>query len=67
MTIIVNGERLEVEKEVANVTQLVEKLRLKNKSLIIEHNENILKKDQHEHATISEGDRFEIVHFVGGG
>lgn len=67
MTVIVNGEKMQVDTGVKNVAQLLEKLRLKNKSLIVEHNESILKKEQHQQVTISEGDRFEIVHFVGGG
>ncbi|WP_058308254.1 sulfur carrier protein ThiS [Gracilibacillus massiliensis] len=67
MGIIVNGENLELNQKIATVEDLLEHLQLKKKSLIVEHNQTILKKEQHGTAKVTEGDRFEIVHFVGGG
>ncbi|SHM46963.1 sulfur carrier protein ThiS [Gracilibacillus kekensis] len=67
MGIIVNGESLELNQRIETVEDLLGHLQLKKKSLIVEHNQTILKMEQHDKAKVTEGDRFEIVHFVGGG
>ena len=67
MTIVVNGNALEISETVKKVEELLEELRLADKSLIVEHNQSILKKEEHVKAKITDGDRLEIVHFVGGG
>jgi sulfur carrier protein len=67
LEIIVNGDPLEVSEGITNIEELIQELRLEKKSLIVEHNQTILKKKKHKETAISEGDRLEIVHFVGGG
>lgn len=67
MTIVVNGNSLEISHSVKNIADLLRELQLADKSLIVEHNQNILTKEQHEKVSVSDGDRLEIVHFVGGG
>lgn len=67
MTIVVNGNSLEISESVKNVEELLVELRLADKSLIVEHNQNILTKEEHVNTKITDGDRLEIVHFVGGG
>lgn len=67
MTIVVNGNSLEVSETVKTVEELLVELRLADKSLIVEHNQSILTKEEHVNAKITDGDRLEIVHFVGGG
>ncbi|SFL40114.1 sulfur carrier protein [Gracilibacillus orientalis] len=67
MEITVNGDVLTVKEDITNIEELVQELHLEKKSLIVEHNQTILKKDKHKETAISEGDKLEIVHFVGGG
>jgi thiamine biosynthesis protein ThiS len=66
VTIHVNGESREVP-EALNVAQLVAHLGLTANRLAIERNSEILRRAQWEETLVSGGDRFEIVHLVGGG
>lgn len=66
MRIEVNGEAQEVE-EGSTLQTLVEQLALAPERLAIEHNREVVRRAQWPALTLSEGDRVEIVHFVGGG
>lgn len=66
VTIQVNGEPREVPKGL-NVTQLIEQLGLTANRLAIERNLEIVPRGRWETTPVSGGDRFEIVHLVGGG
>jgi sulfur carrier protein len=66
VTIQVNGEPREVPKGL-NVTQLVAHLGLTAKRLAIEQNLEIVPRGRWGTTPVSGGDRFEIVHLVGGG
>jgi thiamine biosynthesis protein ThiS len=65
MTIIINGEQRSVEA--STVAELVLALGLKPDRVAIEQNLEIVPRGNWEAAAVSDGDRFEIVHFVGGG
>ncbi|GEN86072.1 sulfur carrier protein ThiS [Oceanobacillus sp. FSL W8-0428] len=67
MKITVNGNGLEIQDEVKHIKGLIDFLELEDKPLIIEHNQQILQKEEHEKAVLENGDKVEIVHFVGGG
>ncbi|WP_152655575.1 sulfur carrier protein ThiS [Oceanobacillus sp. CFH 90083] len=67
MKIMVNGNGLEVREDVKHIKGLIDFLELEDKPLIIEHNQQILQKEEHEKAILENGDKVEIVHFVGGG
>lgn len=67
MKITVNGNGLEFQEEVKHIKGLIDFLELEDKPLIIEHNQQILQKEEHERAVLENGDKVEIVHFVGGG
>ena len=47
--------------------ELLAQLKLKPELVVVELNLNILKRDELAGAALTEGDRVEIVHFVGGG
>lgn len=66
LTIQVNGEPREVPEGI-NVTQLVVHLGLTANRLAIERNLEIVPRGQWESTLVSRGDKFEIVHLVGGG
>ncbi|SER85608.1 sulfur carrier protein [Gracilibacillus ureilyticus] len=67
MKLIINGEDLELNEDVKNIEELITVLGLTDKSLIVEHNQSILKKQEHSVTAVTDGDQLEIVHFVGGG
>ncbi|RXT05684.1 sulfur carrier protein ThiS [Ammoniphilus sp. CFH 90114] len=67
MKLHINGEEIQVPDAVSYVTDLIQHFGLENKVLIIELNTNILQKEEHARTQLSDGDRVEIVHFVGGG
>jgi len=51
----------------AAVTDLISLLDLKPERVAVELNRKILKRVEWSGATLKDGDRIEIVHFVGGG
>lgn len=63
----INGERVEVPPAVATVAGLLHHLQLQQKVLVVEYNEQILQQAAHAETNLADGDRLEIVHFVGGG
>ncbi len=66
MNIVVNGESREVP-EGLSVTGLLAHLDLAPGRVAIERNLDILPRDHWASTLLAAGDRFEIVHFVGGG
>ena len=66
MRIVVNGESKEVN-DATTVAQLLEQLAVKPERVVVEVNLTILKRAQHAGLVLQEGDRIEIVQFVGGG
>ena len=65
MRIEVNGEPREVTA--ATVLALVEELGLDSRKVAVERNLEIVPKSLHAATPIAEGDRIEVVQFVGGG
>lgn len=66
MRLVVNGEQREVE-DVATVEELLRAFKLENKILVVELNLEIVERDAYGATPVKDGDRVEIVHFVGGG
>ncbi len=66
MKIVLNGEEREVP-EGLSVAGLLAHLALASGRVAIERNLDILPRDQWESTQVAPDDRFEIVHFVGGG
>ncbi|MBI1953670.1 MAG: sulfur carrier protein ThiS, partial [Candidatus Omnitrophica bacterium] len=66
MKVQVNGEAMELEEGIG-ITDLLNRLKLKPELVVVEHNLNILKRDQLPGVILKEADQVEIVHFVGGG
>ncbi|MDQ0351924.1 sulfur carrier protein [Alkalibacillus filiformis] len=67
MVIHVNGEQRELSNDIQTVSDLLNHFELANKKIIVELNANIVDSSQHEEITVQDGDRVELVHFVGGG
>ena len=66
MRVVVNGEPREVGER-ATVAELVEVLALAPERLAVELNREVVRRALWRETRLSEGDRVEIVHFVGGG
>jgi len=66
MKLVLNGESQTFETPLT-LTTLIEKLGMKSDRIAIELNRNIVPREQWPQTQLSEGDRLEIVHFVGGG
>ena len=64
--ITVNGE----EKEFASglsIGRVLDQLQIRPARVVVELNRNIVPRDAYGATMLSEGDKLEIVHFVGGG
>jgi sulfur carrier protein len=66
MRLVVNGEEHQVEAN-ATVKRLLASLGLQGSLVAVERNEEVIPRAQHESTVLHEGDRIEVVHFVGGG
>ena len=66
MLITLNGERFELD-EPLSVDALLAKLEIDPRRVAVEHNLAILKRQRFGEVLVNDGDRVEIVNFVGGG
>ena len=66
MQLHVNGERREVPDDLS-VEELIRHLNLAPERVAIELNRSVVRRAEWAATTLSENDRVEIVHFVGGG
>lgn len=66
MTILVNGETKEIQKEV-NLGELLELLALPSERIAIELNREVVRKKDWANIAVKDADKIEVVHFVGGG
>lgn len=66
MELTINGKQVTVNG-VRTLSDLLKERGLKPKLVAIEHNGEIVPRDQFDNWAINAGDRLEIVHFVGGG
>jgi sulfur carrier protein len=69
LTLILNGTLRHFEELPLNATilNLIDVLGLKSDRIALEHNGNIAPRASWSHQIIAEGDKIELVHFVGGG
>jgi len=66
MNVIINGEDRTIYDEMT-VEQLLVSLGLDGRKVAVERNMEIVPKSQYKEVSLAEGDKFEIVHFIGGG
>ncbi|MGM0874642.1 MAG: sulfur carrier protein ThiS [Bacillota bacterium] len=67
MSIKLNGELVELSFDVKTIQKLLAFYKLEDRLVIVEHNREIVLKDQYESTELQNGDEVELVHFVGGG
>jgi thiamine biosynthesis protein ThiS len=66
MTIMLNGEPYELERPMS-VVELLTALEIDPRRVAVEHNLSIIKRHTFSEITVGDGDRVEVVNFVGGG
>lgn len=66
MRITLNGEPFDIDQPLS-VTDLLNRLAIDSRRVAVEHNSRILKRHAFEVTIVRDGDRIEIVNFVGGG
>ncbi len=66
MTLHINGEPRDFHSPLT-VASLVQQLGMKDDRVAVELNREIARRESWDEITLKDGDRLEIVHFVGGG
>lgn len=66
MELTINGEQKRFDR-IGSLSELLSTLGLNPGKLAVERNREIVPKSAYERTRLSDGDRLEIVHFVGGG
>ena len=66
MRLVVNGEERQVAAN-TTVRELLTALGLAETLVAVERNEEVVPRAQHAATVLADGDRVEVVHFVGGG
>jgi thiamine biosynthesis protein ThiS len=66
MKLQINGETGDFSSPLS-LSSLVEQLAMKQDRVAVELNHNIVPREQWGETSLADGDRLEIVHFVGGG
>lgn len=66
MKVVVNGEKREVAER-QNLVELLQKLELPTERIAVELNREVIRKVNWADTEINDGDKIEIIHFVGGG
>ncbi len=67
MKLQINGEQREFGDPPSTLAALVEILGMKSDRVAVELNRDIVPRDRWAHTELHEGDRLEVVPFVGGG
>ncbi len=66
MNVVLNGDDRQLPDQ-ATLQWLIDDLGLAGKRLAVEVNEDIVPRSQHGDFRLSDGDRVEVVHAIGGG
>ena len=66
MIITLNGERFELDRPLS-VIDLLARLDIDPRRVAVEHNLTIIRRNTFPEVVVKDGDRIEIVNFVGGG
>ncbi|MDF2679631.1 MAG: thiamine biosynthesis protein ThiS [Brevibacillus sp.] len=67
MVVVLNGKKVELVAEIQTIRALLASYQLQEKIVVVEQNGDIIDRSRYEETPIADGDRIEIVHFVGGG
>lgn len=66
MQVYVNGDSTELTEGIS-LAELITQLDLPSQRIAVEYNRTVVRRSEWDSTMLTEGDRVEIVHFVGGG
>ncbi len=66
-TVQLNGDTVELSDEVNTVSDLLSFYQLQDRIVVVEVNMDITEKGNYQSTILCDGDKIEIIHFVGGG
>ena len=67
MGVLLNGEFIQLPEHIVFVSDVLKHYQINNKVVVVEVNGEILTSLEHQSTRLSDKDKIEIVHFVGGG
>ena len=67
MQVQINGEQRELAVTSVRLSELIAQLSLPPQRIAVEVNRQIVRRDEWDRTEVNDGDRVEIIHFVGGG
>lgn len=67
MFLVINGQDYDDLPEPLSVSGLIEYLGLPKKKVAIELNREVVSKSTYQNTDLTNGDKLEIIHFIGGG
>ena len=67
MKIVINGKAKDIEDNIKNLRQCIELTQKDTSGLITELNGKIIKKGDRENILLKDGDKIELIQFMGGG
>jgi thiamine biosynthesis protein ThiS len=66
MKVFINGETRDLPREF-NLTELLAHFALPSERIAVELNREVVRRKDWENIKVSDGDKLEVIHFVGGG
>jgi len=67
MKIFLNGKEKYVDGDISNLDELIGSIMKSEKGKIIEFNGKVVKKEERGNISLKDGDRIEMIQFMGGG
>ena len=67
MDVRINGNKMNIPQDVNTISKLIAHLNISNPVIIVEHNAQILQKEDHATTEVAPNDNIELIQFVGGG
>lgn len=67
MQIFLNGDSFSIEEDKSTIENLIQKLKLNPEVIIVELNRKIVEKKDYSQKKVNQGDKIEIIQFIGGG
>lgn len=67
MNLLINGSTVRLPEHVSTVSDVILHFFTDRPVVIVEHNGEIIDKTSHPTREVTDGDKLEFVHFVGGG
>ncbi|UOQ91872.1 sulfur carrier protein ThiS [Halobacillus shinanisalinarum] len=67
MNIYVNGRNIDLPDTEITISELFDSYNIQKRTSVVEHNKEIVSRNDYKNTKVANGDTLEIVHFVGGG